>query len=368
MANNITIRDVAERVGTSVATVSYALNRRPGMVSQEMGERIRRAAEELGYRPSRQARQLRGQSNMTLAMQLDSAVTLSNTWRSSFSLNLILLRGVSAYAVARGYHVHLLISEPGRDLEELEQQILNENAVDGVIFMGCRFDTPEKVMDVSARMASAGIGSVTVSENLGAMGMPLVAINLEPAVLAAVERLKALNCRRAGYVGLLHQTEHERVPRFELFKKALDDARIELPEWAALRTVREVDGYRHTIELLDRGALPDCIIYGSDHMAMAGMSALADRGVRVPEVVRVLGVDHAPYAAEAPVQLASLDQRFFDRGQTLAKVLLDQIAHPDHPVPSRTELDAEFVDGASLGRERPDRSVQSHLERSLETC
>jgi DNA-binding LacI/PurR family transcriptional regulator len=139
------------------------------------------------------------------------------------------------------------------------------------------------------------------------------------------------------------------IPRFDLFNKALGYAGIELPQQSVLRTVREVDGYRHTMELLDRGALPDCIIYGADHMALAGLSALADRGVRVPEDVRVLGVDHAPYAAEAPVQLASLDQRYFDRGQTLAKVLLDQISHPDNPVPSRTELDAEFIDGASLG-------------------
>jgi hypothetical protein len=41
----------------------------------------------------------------------------------------------------------------------------------------------------------------------------------------------------------------------------------------------------------------------------------------------------------------------------LAKVLLDQIAHPDQPVPARTELDAEFVDGASLGTKRPNRSI-----------
>jgi LacI family transcriptional regulator len=208
MSNNITIRDVAERAGTSVATVSYALNRRPGMVSPKVGERIRRVAEELGYRPSRQARQLRGQSNMTLAMQLDSAATLNNTWRSSFTLNLIMLRGVSAYAVARGYHVHLLVSEPGRDLEELEQQVLRENAVDGVVFMGYRADKRQKEIDVAARMKSAGLATVTISETLGAMGMPLVAINLEPAIRRAVERLKALNCRRAAYIGLLHQNEH----------------------------------------------------------------------------------------------------------------------------------------------------------------
>jgi LacI family transcriptional regulator/LacI family purine nucleotide synthesis repressor len=245
----------------------------------------------------------------------------------------------------------------------LEQQVLSERAVDGVVFMGYRADKRQKEIDVAARMKSAGLATVTISETLGAMGMPVVAINLEPAIRRAVERLKTLNCRRAAYIGLLHQNEHELIPRFNLFNRALDDAGIELPQRSVLRTVREVDGYRHTMELLDHGALPDCIIYGADHMALAGLSALADRGVRVPEDVRVLGVDHAPYAAEAPVGLASLDQRFFDRGQTLAKVLLDQIAHPDHPVPSRTELDAEFIDGASLGRMPNPTTDRTYLQR-----
>ncbi len=364
MQPNVTIRDVAERAGTSVATVSYALNGRAGMVSRAMGERIRRIAGELGYRPSRQARQLRGQSTKTLAMQLDSAVTLSNTWRASFSLNLLLLQGVSAYALERGYHVHLLVSRPGRDLEELEQQILSENAVDGVIFMGYRLDKRRTEGEVAGRIKSAGLAAVTVSETMGELGLPVVAVNLEPAVRAAAARLKELGCRRAGYVGLLHRNEHERVPRIELFQAALAAQGIDLPERGVIRTVREVDGYRHTLELLEQGPLPDCIIYGSDHMAMAGMSALADKGISVPGDVRVLGVDHAPYAGEAPVGLASLDQRFFDRGQTLAKVVLDQIAYREGPVPQRTELDAEFIDGASLGGAPNPSSTKAYLHRS----
>jgi DNA-binding LacI/PurR family transcriptional regulator len=346
MSIKVTIRDVAQRAGTSLATVSHAINDRPGMVSRRTRERIQTIAKELGYRPSRRARQMRKQSNLTLAMQVASSA-VTGTWRSSFALNMIILRGVSAYAVARGYHVHLLMGEAGREEAELEAQVLRENAVDGVIFMGYAQEQHEEMGQVLGRMKEVGVAAATVSERMGTLGVPVVAINLEPAVMAAVGRMKELGCGRAAYIGSTYKSEHERRGRFELFQRALGDAAMEL---AAVHSTRdEVDGYLHTEQLLESGPLPDCIVYGADHLAMAGLKALGRRGVRVPEDVRVLGVDHAPYAAEAPVELASLDQRYFDRGQTLAKVLIDQINHPKNPVASRTELDAAFVDGASLG-------------------
>jgi DNA-binding LacI/PurR family transcriptional regulator len=339
---------VARRAGTSLATVSHAINERPGMVSRRTRERIQKIAHELGYRPSRQARQMRKQSNLTLAMQIASSA-VTGTWRSSFALNMVILRGVSAYAVARGFHVHLLMAEAGADVRELEAQVLRENAVDGVIFMGYPQDQHDGLLEVLGRMKEVGVAAATVSERLGAMGVPVVAINLQPAVEAAVGRLKALGCRRVAYIGATRHSEHERVCRSDLFQRALAEAGIELA--ALVPTTDELESYLHTTQLIDRGALPDGIIYGADHFAMAGLRALVGRGIQVPSDVRIMGVDHAPYAAEAPVQLASLDQRYFDRGQTLAKVLIDQIGHPGNPVASRTELDAEFVDGGSLGWE-----------------
>jgi DNA-binding LacI/PurR family transcriptional regulator len=283
-------------------------------------------------------------------------------------LNLIMLEGVSTFAATHGYHVHLLISRHEHPLEEVRQQILQENSFDGIIFTGYRSLVPQDAAKLVRRMKTGGVTAVTIDETLGAAGLPMVAVNLEPAVLQAVQRLKALHCRRAAYIGLMHQVAHERIARCDLFRNALEQAGIDLPEQSILRTHREIDGYRHTLELLRRGPLPDCIIYGSDHIAMAGLEALGDNGIQAPDEVRVLGVDHAPYAAESPVELASLDQRYFDRGQTLAKVLLDQINHPNKSVPSRTELDARFVDGASLGAAGRTGSMQPRLERSLETC
>jgi len=353
LSTRVTIRDVAREAGISVATASHALNGHRDMVSERTRDHVLATARGLGYRPSRRGRQLRRGSSMTLAVQIDSSVAGSNSWRSSFVLNLLQVRGITTAATERGYQVHLITTEPGEDFVGLEQQVLKENAVEGVIFLGYRnrVATERLLPGLLAGMRRCGIASVTIDEGLGAMGVPTVAIDLEPAVHQAAARLAALGHRRGAYIGqgLDQQGVHERQPRARLFHQAFADAGMALPDSLKRDAELELDAYRFTTEMLTGGTVPTCIVYSSDHLAMAGMQAILDRGLRVPEDVSVLGVDHAPYNTHAPVGLATIDQRYTERGRRLTERLLDELAPAKDDLPERIELDAAFIDGPSLG-------------------
>ncbi len=360
-----TILDIARETGMAKSSVAQILQGRPGY-SPASRQRILEIADRLGYRPSRQARQLRHRSTMTLAVQVDSGIASNNVWRATVALNVVTLDGVGAFAGTRGYQVNWLSSRAGDALEDLRRQVLREQSVDGVVFMGYRKLQARDAAELVRRMRAAGVAAVSMDETLGAAGMPTVTVNLEPAVHQAVDRLRELGCRRVAYIGRVNQIVNERVARFELFREALIRSGIQLPDELVIPTLRELDGYRHTHELIKRGPLPDCIIYGADHLAMAGVSALGDNAINIPGDVRILSVDHAPYAAESPVPLASIDYRFYDHGQTLAKVLLDQIINPKASVPARTELRALFVDGPSLSGGVPVKQPDRYsLQRSF---
>lgn len=346
----VTIAEVASHAGTSSAAVSYVLNNRPGMVGAATRERILRAAHELGYRPRRHARQMRKKANLVITVHLDSTIISDNSWRASGSLTLQIIQGIGFHATSRNYHLHLLLPRQGDDVEAVDNQVISENAVDGVVFMGFSDTSPgERFDQLLDRMRRLKIPAVTIDRRVAQRGIPAVYLDLRPGIQAVAARLRALGHRRVGYLGLTRSmTVSEQTPRFELFQQALREQGVELDTVVTIRS--ELDAYRQTLKLAASGRLPSCLIYTADHHAMAGVEALADHGLAVPQDVSVVAMGNAPYAAASRVPLATIDQRYFDQGVTLAKLLLDRIEGKEAPSPTATLLPSRFIERVSLGR------------------
>lgn len=349
----VTIRQVAEQAGVSLASVSSALNGKPGMVSAQTQARIIAIAQNLGYRPNRKARQLRRQSNLTLSIQIDSNAISSPSERPTLALSLLMLQGINTYALRQGYHLHLLMPKQDRDVETFEEQVLRENAVDGVIFMGYKPTTlsTSRLKQLIAKLKALSIPAVTFNHRVATCGIPAVLTNLDSAIESAVQCMVRRGHRRVGYIGIARQSGHEMRfrSRFELFQDALNRSGIQMDPECIRVTTFEFNAYRETLAMIDSGRCPSCLIYSSDHLAVAGMQALEDRGLEPGRDISVVGCDYAPYARGLPIELATIDQRFVQRGELLAKLLLDQVRHPADPVSECSIVDATFVDGPSLG-------------------
>lgn len=346
-----TIDQVAALAGTSRTSVSYVLNNRPGMVGPKTRQRILEAAKSLDYRPNRQAKRLRGRRNQVLTVQLDSTIVGSSSWRSTATLSLTIVQGICAYADARSYHLHLLVPQPGQDLQAIHRQVVSENGADGVILFGLTCvvqDAMDQLLDDLRRFK---IPAVTLDQSLAARGLPSVFVDLQPGIQQAVARLAELGHRHVGYVGVAsHPAITERVPRWELFRTELQAAGVTLPQQNVFDLRTEVDAYRQVRAWAQKQALPSCLIFTGDHLALAGLQALADSGIRVPDDVSVLSMNNAPYAATANPPLASIDHRYADQGAMLAKLLLDQVdADAAAPLPETIVLRSAFVERDSLG-------------------
>src|SRR5690606_6648605 len=121
---------------TSPTAVSYALNDRANALSPATRDRTLETARQLGYRPNRKARQLRRRANPMLGMHINSMLLSSNAQRLIATLPLTVFQGVAAHAAERGYRVQLVLPAENEDIAEIRRQVVDENAVDGLVLMG----------------------------------------------------------------------------------------------------------------------------------------------------------------------------------------------------------------------------------------
>jgi len=348
---NITIKDIAQRAGVSTTTVSSVLNNGKIIVGPDTKKRILDAVKKTGYRPSRKAKQLRMQKNRIIAFQLDSRISSDEIWRPTVLLTLLQLQGICSYANDKGYNVTIVAPQKGKDLQEIEKQIINENSVDGIILSGWR-NLPEMDTDkILSGISRCNIPIITMHPKIYEKGYPSVSVNLRSGIKKAFSRLQTLGHKFIAYVGVTEVSNPQHMTqRFDIISEELANHNLEFQKDCVFDVFSEVDSYRKTFEMLNKNKnCPDCIIYSGDHLAMSGMKAIMDAGLKIPEDISVIGFDNAPYAVNSPVPLATINQKHYDQGVMMAKQLIDQIENPEFQVPGLSVIESDFIERSSLG-------------------
>ena len=308
-----TIKDVAERSGTSITTVSHVLNEVPGKrVSTETRGRVLRAAQELDYRPNHLAKGLRTQRTQTIGFISDRVLT------TPFAGGMI--SGVQDAAAEAGSLVLLVNSEGDLELGERQVDALLERQVDGIVYAtmfhklieppsGLR-QTPAVLLD--ARSTSGTISSVVPDEQTGAR--------------IATEELLAAGHRRIGFINNQDDIP-ARLLRLAGYRDALLAAGI------AIDKSHEVDEYpaahggyagaRHLLELRER---PTALFCATDWMAMGAYQACHELGLAIPDDVSVVGFDdHELVAGSLRPGLTTMALPHYAMGRWAVQTLLRQV-------------------------------------------
>jgi DNA-binding LacI/PurR family transcriptional regulator len=277
----VRLRDVAERAGVSVKTVSNVVNGYQH-VSPQMRARVQAVLDETGYRPNPTARNLRAGRTGVIALALPE---LDNPYFAE-------LAGFVVHeAEQRGWTVLVDQTDGQRDRELVVAEGLRHHLIDGLIMSPVALGR-----DDLATRTHEEVPLVLIGEKLDAGPADHVAIDNVAAARAATEHLLALGRSRVAAVG--HQPNSSResgVARLRLhgWRQALDAAG-HAPDPALVgevATFRREHGVAAMAELLDRGVDPDAVFCFNDTLALGAMRLLADRGLRVPEDVAVVGID-----------------------------------------------------------------------------
>jgi LacI family transcriptional regulator len=325
-----TIRDVAQRAGVSIATVSRVLNDK-GDASPETRDRVHAVAHALGYSVDRAARELVTQQTRVVAI-----VVGDNAGHRDLSLIFFgkVLAAIS-HRLAQSSYDPLLLQPLDLDPHErFGAAILI--GVDGddplIAELGSR-DVPLVGVDVrcpGARAAYVG------SDHAGGIGL-------------ALGHLHALGHRRIAHVaGALNTVAGSE--RLDAFRRESGRLGLDLPEECLRRgDFSSASGYREACALLALADRPTAIVAASDLMALAALQAIRDGGLEPGPDVAVVGFDDLEAAALAYPPLTTIRQDRQELGTVAATRAIELIENPD-AAPPPTILPVELVVRRSSAR------------------
>lgn len=319
MAKRSSIKDVASRAGVSVTTVSHVLNDVPGKrISDETRSRVRQAADELSYRPNSMARSLRLQRSHILAMVSDQIATTPHAGQ--------IILGAQEAASKRGWLLMLVNSGGDRETERAEIRALQQRQVDGFLYATMY----HQVVDVPAELGDSAV--TLLDARCDDPRIPSVAPDEVQGGQAATQLLLDQGHRR---IGLINNADD--IPategRLTGYLSALREAGIEPDDDLVERGRSEASGgYAAGLALLDRSPRPTAIFCFNDRMAMGLYQAAAERGLRIPEDLSVVGFDNQELIADGlRPGLTTVALPHYEMGAWAVETLIRRLEDPDTP-------------------------------------
>ncbi|MFF9364913.1 LacI family DNA-binding transcriptional regulator [Streptomyces griseoluteus] len=289
----VSLKDVAERAGVSVKTVSNVVNDYPH-VTPAMRARVQSAIDELGYRPNLTARHLRKGRTGIIGLAVPE---LGNSYFAE-------LAGAVIDAAAQHEYTVLLDHTQGqRELEILVCQGFRARVMDGLILSPLELETE----DLAARRDDAPL--VLLGERRYDLPYDHIVIDNIAAARAAVRHLLALGRRRIAFLGARRDHSHQPAHlRFIGWQAELAASGVAVDDRLVATTSGwgHEDGARAMAGLLDSGERPDGVFAYNDLVALGAMRVMFERGLRVPEDIAVVGFDDVTESRYAAVTLTTV--------------------------------------------------------------
>ena len=325
----VSIDEVAKLAGVSTATVSRALSGR-GHVSESARERVRSAAESLGYVVSSRASSLASGRTQNIGV----IVPFLDRWFFS-----TVLSGATSALMRAGYDVTLYnITADAAVRREVFSTFLRRQRVDAVIAVSIELDDDETAQLLDLGLPVIGIGGPNP-------GLRTLTVDDTAVARLATEHLIGLGHRDIAHIGANPEFDidfHVPTRRRLGFEQALADAGITAKHTFLEPADFTVDGgFRAAKQLLGRpGPRPTAIFAASDEMAVGALLAARDLGFRVPQDLSIVGIDG--HELGEFFQLTTVDQFPLAQGERAAGAILAQLeGEPD--AEASTDLPYELI-------------------------
>jgi DNA-binding LacI/PurR family transcriptional regulator len=323
-----TLDELAELSGVSRATVSRVIN--GGAASETTRRRVLEVVERTGFRPNTAARALaagRGRSGVVgVVMHVHAQQLFRDPYFSG------LLQGISEGISEAADGMMLWLGH--RSKPETLERILRIRTLDGVIATADHSDDPL----VDGLLAS-NLPTVLIGHRRADSTASYVDVDNVRAAEVVTEHLLRLGRRRIGHItggpGTVAGTD-----RLEGFLRAMRRAGREADAVIAEGDFSIGGGAAGAGILL--GEEVEAIFCANDATAMGALSAIRERGLRVPEDVAVAGFDDLDFAATLDPPLTTVRQGVAQQGEEAVATLLQLVDDPDAG-PRRVILPTELV-------------------------
>jgi LacI family transcriptional regulator len=307
--------DVAREAGVSAASVSYALTGAPG-VSEELRRRILEVAEDMGFRPSRTARDLRSGTTRSIGLLL---ADIANPFYTEVAAGVVAAAADDAYEVSVAH-----VGVDGARQADVAYAQVDRNC-SGLIFTGLvAADKP--LLDT---LRQEGIPVVQVYRKVAGEESDWVGIDDYQAGFEMASHVVATGRRRIALVGG-PEASSASMGRMRGYEEALRKAGLtavnEPDVWGELS--RASGALRARAVLAEHPDI-DAFVCGNDVIALGVLDVCTEIGKRVPEDIAISGFDDMSFSSAGPLQLSTVTVPREVMGRRAAQRLLQRIEGDD---------------------------------------
>jgi LacI family transcriptional regulator/LacI family purine nucleotide synthesis repressor len=337
MGQKVSMKDISDACGVSVATVSKALNDR-GDISEETKQRIRDIASQMGYFPNSAAKTLKTSRSYNLGVLFMDEAN-SGLTHDYFAH---VLDSFKRVAEAGGYDITFINGGlKGTEHSYLEHALYR--GFDGVIIACVNFYDPRV-----EELVRGSVPVVTI-DHVFDNRIAVVSDNVK-GMKELVSYCYSLGHRKIAYI---HGADSSVTQcRLSSFYKTCEGFGIDVPD----EYVLEAD-YRNTAkafncteQLLQLKNPPTCILYPDDFAAIGGIGAIHMLGLQVGKDVSVAGYDGIPIATRMHPPLTTLHQDTESMGRLAAERLISLIDTPRTTVIERIVVEGHIFPGGTVCR------------------
>ncbi|MFB8368850.1 LacI family DNA-binding transcriptional regulator [Pseudarthrobacter sp. NPDC055928] len=310
----VTSRDVAQLAGVSQPTVSRALRDDP-RVSEATKERVRRAAERLGYVPSDAGRALSSGRTRRVGLLLTD---LENQFYPH------IIAPAFHQLESRGYQ--LMLHTEAADNDVVAERLIS-NGLDGVILATSTIDSV-----VPLRLRDRGLPFVYFNRTSAAVRADAAVVDPAQGMGEAAEVLFEHGHRRIAAI-LGPANTSTAINREIALREALAQHGISIPAPYVHRGPFDTaTGQAGTERFLKMPEPPTAIVCGNDVVAFGALNAARSAGAEVPTDVSIIGFDDLPSASWPIIRLTTISYDLDAMVRRAADLLIERIEKPDRPV------------------------------------
>jgi LacI family transcriptional regulator len=313
----IRLKDIAEKLNVSVATVSRALRNRIE-ISEELRIKVKSLAKEMYYQPNFMALHLRTQKNFSIGVVIPKII---HQYMAS------IISGILEEANDHHYQVMISVSEHLYEKEVKAVEMFSSGIVDGLLI--CVSNQTKYIAHLE-QMSANNIPFVLFDKDISHINAPKVVVDDYTGALGAVEHLI-----EQGYKHIAHLQDnlvnHSSQKRLKGYYSALKkhnlpkntDLVIELPAISIEESQKAVE------ELLRTYPFVDAIFGITDEIAIGAMQAALKLGRKIPEEFGVVGFSNWQISSVVSPSLTTVYQPGTEMGRIATKLLIQRIENPE---------------------------------------
>ena len=313
--NRLTLAEIAQRAGVSVATVSRVLSDYPH-VKEATRRRIKTILSEMRYDAQALYSPFVAERTPMVGLLIPAAMAGLGLDRAVY---LTLLHAVRQEVEARGYGLYVGTFSGGTSDELVGDRVIRDRQIAGAVVARIRSD------DDITPLRAAGVNVVALNHPIANAGVHTITVDNRAAAASAARHLIELGHRRIAVLGGPDDV-YSAAERLRGYQDAVRAAGLSPKSLPVARTdLAEEQGGRAIKDLLDASDPPTAVLAVNDYLALAALMVATERGLRVPGDLSIVGFDDIEAAGYVSPGLTTVHMPWDRMGRWGARLLLDAL-------------------------------------------